>query len=426
LGATPATTRGQVPNETEVRSEIEHVLSSSVFRGSKRCHDFTNYVCAKTLQGASGTLKERTIAIDVFGRRTTEASVDDNIVRVGAREVRKRLALYYAGEGAEDPVRIELPTGTYVPVFRYQSQRPNFNVKPPLIEEASAIAAPAPGSRTPKRGRFWIAASAIAAVTISVLWLRAARNLPTEFDNFWQPAFESPAPILLVMPHPIVYHPSSRALLLDEQLNGKPELATARPINIPPQRLDGSDFVPVLNQYVGLGDAVAANDVSSVFERHNRVPQLRLADKLEFNDLYDSTVVLVGGSFSNRWTAEITKGLRYQFRFEGQSKPWIVDSQGDQKWGLAAITEDRRTPEDYILICRMPHAQTGKLIVVVAGLTVFGTEAGGRILSDPKLLQPILQNLPEGWQSRNLEAVMKVPVVGDGPALPSLVAVHTW
>ena len=135
LGATPATPRGQVPNETEVRREIEHVLSSSVFRGSKRCHDFTNYVCAKTLQGASGTLKERTIAIDVFGRRTNEAVGDDNIVRVGAREVRKRLALYYAGEGAEDPVRIELPTGTYVPIFRYQSEKSNFAVHPHAVED---------------------------------------------------------------------------------------------------------------------------------------------------------------------------------------------------------------------------------------------------------------------------------------------------
>ena len=134
LGATAATPRGQVPNETEARREIEHVLSSSVFRGSKRCHDFTNYVCAKTLQGASGTLKERTIAIDVFGRRTNEAVGDDNIVRVGAREVRKRLALYYAGEGAEDPVRIELPTGTYVPVFRYQSEKSNFAVHPHAVE----------------------------------------------------------------------------------------------------------------------------------------------------------------------------------------------------------------------------------------------------------------------------------------------------
>jgi hypothetical protein len=37
------------------------------------------------------------------------------------------------------------------------------------------------------------------------------------------------------------------------------------------------------------------------------------------------------GSFTKRWSAEMTKNMRYQFRFEGQSKPWIVDSQTGMK-----------------------------------------------------------------------------------------------
>ena len=426
MSETSEASGAQVPNQNEIRCEMEQVLSSSIFRGSKRCHDFTNYVCVKTLQGAAETLKERTIAIEVFGRRTTEALSDDNIVRVGAREVRKRLALYYAGEGAKDPVRIELPTGSYVPVFRYKSKMSNLPAEPAEVHKPADQATPAPGLRKSYRYILWMVAGVVAVFAVSVPWLRPARNSADGFDTFWKLAFESPAPVLLVMPHPIVYHPSSRALLLDEQLNGKSDLAVARPINVPPKRLDGSDFIPVLNQYVGLGDAVAAHYVSSVFAQRARAVQLRLADKIEFNDLYGSIVILIGGSFSNRWTAETTKSLRYQFRFEGQSKPWIVDSQGDRKWGLASLTEDRRTSEDYILICRMPNAQTGKLMVIVAGLTVFGTEAGGRILSDPKLLEPALQNLPKGWDSRNLEMLMRVEVVGDGPALPSLVAVHTW
>ena len=99
-------------------------------------------VCAKTLQGAAQTLKERTIAIDVFGRGTTDASGDDNIVRVGAREVRRRLAMYYAGEGAEDPVRIERPTGSYVPVFRYQSEKLNSTATVREVEEISETPVP--------------------------------------------------------------------------------------------------------------------------------------------------------------------------------------------------------------------------------------------------------------------------------------------
>lgn len=428
MGVTTAAPGLHVPDEHEIRLELALVLSSTVFRGSKRCHDFTNYVCGKVLEGAGETLKERTIAIDVFGRRPNELfGEDNNIVRVGAREVRRRLALYYGAEGANDAVRIELPIGAYVPVFRYQTERAPVISEPLSLEAKPDDEAASPLKVQPANNRRrWFVVAAVAAIGLLALGLKPTGQSPTGFSTFWGPAFDSAGPTLMVMPHPIVYHPSSRALLLDEQLNGKPNLAMARPIHVPAQRLDGADFVPILNQYVGFGDAVAAHYVSSIFEQRGGSVQLRLADKLEFSDLYGSTVVLVGGSFSNRWTAEMTKNLRYRFLFQDQSRPWIVDSQSDRKWGLSSMTEDRRTPEDYILICRMPHAQTGQFMVVVAGLAVYGTEAGGRILSDPKLLEPVLQSLPKDWENHNLEMVMKLEVVSEGPGLPSLVAAHTW
>src|SRR5581483_5009280 len=78
-------------------------------------------VCDKSLAGDAGALKERAIAIDVFGRTPeAAASGEDTIVRVGAREVRKRLAQYYVTpEGSAAAILIELPPGSYVPDFRY-------------------------------------------------------------------------------------------------------------------------------------------------------------------------------------------------------------------------------------------------------------------------------------------------------------------
>jgi hypothetical protein len=266
------------------------------------------------------------------------------------------------------------------------------------------------------------------AAAIVAVWLGASAVWPYSsrgFEEFWNPAFVSASPLVLIS-HPIVYQPSSRALFLDEQINGKTELPIQRAIKVPPASIDGADFVPVLNEYVGFGDATAALGIYSLFSQHSRKPSLRLADKVAFNDLYGSSAVLIGGSFSNRWTAEMTKNLRFRFSFEGESKPWIVDSQTNHKWGLNAITDDRQTAEDYILICRMPHAQTGGFLVIVAGLAGFGTDAGGKLVSDPALLEPILRNLPAGWANHNLEMVMRVEVIGDGPTLPRLVASHTW
>src|SRR6267154_3648863 len=107
----------RVPDET-IREELARVLSSHEFRASKRSQDFLRYVIENTLGGHADMLKERTIGIDVFGRSTSYEPSDDATVRVKAGDVRKRLGIYYAEQGARDPVRIELPAGTYVPEFR--------------------------------------------------------------------------------------------------------------------------------------------------------------------------------------------------------------------------------------------------------------------------------------------------------------------
>jgi len=117
-----------------VREELERVLASHEFRSSKRSQEFLRYVIENTLGGHGDLLKERSIGIDVFGRSADYDPSDDATVRVKAGEVRKRLGLYYAAEGAQDPLRIELPFGTYVPEFRPRPPEPRrLPPKPPSL-----------------------------------------------------------------------------------------------------------------------------------------------------------------------------------------------------------------------------------------------------------------------------------------------------
>ena len=69
------------------------------------------------LNGASSELKERTIAIDVFGKDPYYDPAVDPVVRISAGEVRKRLAQYYQEFADPDQLRIELPVGSYRPEF---------------------------------------------------------------------------------------------------------------------------------------------------------------------------------------------------------------------------------------------------------------------------------------------------------------------
>src|SRR5215510_495971 len=100
-----------------VRRELDTILSSSGFVQSKRLTDFLRFVVERHLDGKDDELKETLLAIEVFRRKPDYDPKQDSIVRTEAGRLRSKLIEYYAGEGRNDSVVIELPKGRYAPVF---------------------------------------------------------------------------------------------------------------------------------------------------------------------------------------------------------------------------------------------------------------------------------------------------------------------
>lgn len=104
-----------------VRLQLDLVLQSSLFFQSKRLSRFLRFVVERSLEGHAEELKERTIAAQVFDRVLAYDSASDPIVRVAAGDLRKRLAQYYVQEAHTAELRIELPQGSYRPLFTWPS-----------------------------------------------------------------------------------------------------------------------------------------------------------------------------------------------------------------------------------------------------------------------------------------------------------------
>jgi hypothetical protein len=417
------TPKREAPKAGEIRGHVREILASPAFHGSKRCQQFLAYVCEEALAGGTSSLKERTIAVEVFGRNPKSDLADDTIVRVGAREVRKRLQQYYlTPEGAASRIRIDLPTGAYAPEFHYANV--TAIEKPPVPSPAIPDALPARDRR-----RTWIAAAAAillvaSVVALSAKWLHAT---PEEqaFARFWEPVFHSSEPLLLAIPHPIVYHPSARALQLSESNQPPMEINMPRPIQVPPNKLDGSDMLPVMNQYVGFGDAVAANEVTGMLGQRAKKVRLRLANGIEFPDLRKTNTLLIG-AISNRWTMQLQQGWRFQFRWTPAVRTVVLDTKQENRQWFVDSKADEAYLEDYVVVCRIRNSLTGGLILVGAGLKGFGTEAAGRLLADADQLGSILRKMPAGWDTKNLQIVLHVKVISNTPAQPELVAWQVW
>src|SRR3954449_10549675 len=119
--ATPATDSKSVVDSKAVLGQLDRMLKSRHFRNSRRYPAFLSHIVRRTLAGDLDSLKERILGIEVFKRAHDYDTGADPVVRITAGEVRKRIALYYHDEGTEQELRIELPPGSYVPVFSMHS-----------------------------------------------------------------------------------------------------------------------------------------------------------------------------------------------------------------------------------------------------------------------------------------------------------------
>lgn len=106
------------PSAGEVSSALDRVLASDGFRGSPQLAAFLRYVVEATLRGEAERIKGYTVAIEALGRSDTFDPQTDPIVRVEAARLRRAINRYYAGAGSCETIQIELPLGSYVPVFR--------------------------------------------------------------------------------------------------------------------------------------------------------------------------------------------------------------------------------------------------------------------------------------------------------------------
>jgi hypothetical protein len=120
---------GPEPVDLEAqRAELDAVLHSEHFVRAPALANLLSYLCEKLFAGEAHQIKEYSVGVEVFRRKDSFDQNADSIVRVEANRLRKRLAEYYAGEGASHRLHIAIPVGQYVPQFIAADPRPVENV----------------------------------------------------------------------------------------------------------------------------------------------------------------------------------------------------------------------------------------------------------------------------------------------------------
>jgi len=164
---------GEIPPDA-VLAALDTVVASAAFGTAKRPARFLRHLVETALRGERHLLKESVLGADVFDRPASWDPRLDPVVRQEAARLRKRLASYYETGGAGAEIRIELPVGSYVPVFRRKTaETGTAPMENPPIEAAPVRAVRLPWN--PAKRRIFVVALLLAAAAVGVLFVRFVR-----------------------------------------------------------------------------------------------------------------------------------------------------------------------------------------------------------------------------------------------------------
>jgi hypothetical protein len=426
-------------DRSEVLAQLDRILTSPLFRNSKRYPAMLRHVVEQTLAGNEALLKERLLGIHVFHRSPDYDTNQDTIVRLTAGEVRKRIAQYYHQQEHLGQLQIDLRAGSYVPVFRRPNSAPAapfqaFAEELPPTESPSEtlLAAPTVGllssvtadhpapepplteERTPARSwhPWWRISLAIAVTLLlavgAIAWWSASQAANAPERRLWAPILREPGPVLLVI--------ADLSASLDQS-----QPATAK------RSGELADLLR-MGELVNYRDSLAQSGIVAFLSQHNKPYTLQLSSHATYPDLQRGASVLIGG-LDNLWTMRLTAPLRFHFLRRGTTYTFAIEDRQHPEtggWSVDLSQPPDHAREDFALVARLFDQTTGRPVLVVAGLGANGTAAAVRFLLDPARTAELLRQAPPNWDRLNLEAVIRTQILDNHAGPPALVAATFW
>lgn len=402
----------------QVRAQLERLLAHSLFANSKRYPALLAYVVEQTLLGHAAELKERSIAVEVFGRDPGYDANADPVVRITAGEVRKRLSQYYYDSTHANELVVELPLGTYVPTFRLpESAEPEPEAE--MAETGVDTPAEAPDRIVARWPWLLIAGSAVLlagalGVGLGMRYRPAPPPVqPSSIERFWAPILGSWGTTTFCLGEPAK----------------NIESASMEDFNAPAAAAAQQEKLYVRLHYSGnlaLADVITLTRTVAALESHHKPFRVVPASEASFSELREGPVVLIG-AFDNIWTLRVTRSLRFGFESR-DGVALLVDRKNPKPtaWATAWDLPYEKLSRDYAIVARIHDATTGQPVIIAAGISEEGTEAAGEILYNRVYLDTLLAHLPPDWENKNVEAVIETEVIQGHSGPPNILAVETW
>ena len=447
----------------DVRQVLDRVLKSKHFINAHKKKKFLQLVCDFYLKGKAHELNEHLLAYDVFERDNSYNPSADPIVRVFAHDIRKKLDTYYQTEGVADEIRLEIPPGSYQPVFTRRADTAESESASVAARQTYRFASPA------TLGLVMVVLCLAIVVVVLVVSNRQLREQvnandgakdPSPSGEVWATFLRDPNPPLVILSNPpvlrltnpsdpesllkdsIALDPSAIELLKDkfvtnpeliitesETLSGdRPADANGPKDRVAPERNRPLGLIFSTNDYTGMGEAIGLHYLTDFFHRAGRSILLKQSRTLSAEDLKKHNVIMLGGVWVNEWSSKLAR--TDDFVFTGRA---TIENRnprpGEEREYIPQF--DRRTGNlilDYGLITVKPNISEANRVILLAGIHSQGTEAAAEYLTErnysDQLNQRLLQSKGSDSAPHYFQVLLRVGVENGIPTTISMLSFH--
>ncbi|MGA2738513.1 MAG: helix-turn-helix domain-containing protein [Bryobacteraceae bacterium] len=397
-----------------LHSQIEKLNRSTILHGSESLCKLLKYLGEHSLDSPGTSLKEYQIATEVFGRPADFDSRVDSTVRVQTGRLRSKLAEYYAGEGAPDRLVIEIPKGAYSLTY---------HMRPPV---ETPPAAPAIAPKPPPTQRSYPLSWFLASIAIGVVVALAAAIAATRLMAPSPAArAEQLAPALKTFWSAFASGPDAPLVVYSNaEFVGRPETGL-RYFN---PTLDSGKAIR--DHYTGVGEVMAVHDLDQVFASLKHEIHIKRGRLLTWDDAKTSNLIFIGSPSENLSLRELPGTQDFVFA----RKP-TAPRKGDLMISnlhpaaseqAAYLASEGQITEDYALIALTSGLNASRRVLILAGITTFGTQAAVEFVCRGPRLDELISRLGPAARRQvpPFEALIRVKVSGGVPVQADLLSLH--
>lgn len=401
--------------------EIDKLVNSHTLHGSESLCKLLRYLAEHAIRHPGVALKEYQIATEVFGRPADFDPHLDSLVRVQAGRLRTKIAEYYASEGAEDVIVVELPKGTYALAFHPATASGKAG-----IHDAHEAGEGKLGVQPSRSSRAMLVLSILLAIAV----LGIAALLADRFKSNRSSSVDESAPaVFRVFWHAFTVGPDSPWVIFSNgAFIGRPETGLRY---FDPAR-DSREAIS--DHYTGVGEVLAVYDLNQVFTQLHRQIRVKRGSLFSLDDAENNNLIFVGSPAENLSLRDIPSTHQFVFQraTSGPRKGDLaivnVDPRADEPKMFFASPSGTPLTEDYAIVGLVPGMNSARSVLILAGTTTIGTQAAAEYVCRQDSLQQLQLRLSvsDNGQMKPFEAVLRVKIARGVPVGTELVALREF